>query len=143
MTEVVSGDCIVVKDAASKVERRVNLSSIRAPRIGRREDKPEDWALEAKEFLRNRLIGAVTRSTAGSAVMFCLFVFWHKVRLNKYRFIEAEDGIKARAELASMLQGKLTVDACAWNLNNFADQIAADAGGTLGRCMSRHHKAQT
>lgn len=60
------------------------------------------------------------------------------------RFVEAEDGIKARAKLASMSQGNLTVDAFAGN--NAADQIAADAGGTLCRCMSvmsRHHKAQT
>lgn len=57
VTEVVSGDTLVVKDAASKVERRINLSSIRAARLGRKGEKPEDWALEAKEFLRSRLIG--------------------------------------------------------------------------------------
>ena len=55
--EVVSGDCIVVRDAANGQERRVNLSSIRAPRLGRKGEKPEDWAPEAKEFLRQRLIG--------------------------------------------------------------------------------------
>ncbi|DBB17861.1 hypothetical protein WJX82_005615 [Trebouxia sp. C0006] len=55
--EVVSGDCLVVRDAANGQERRVNLSSIRAPRIGRKGEKPEDWATEAKEFLRQRLIG--------------------------------------------------------------------------------------
>ena len=57
--EVVSGDCIVVRDAANKQERRVNLSSIRAPRMGRKGEKPEDWATEAKEFLRQRLIGEI------------------------------------------------------------------------------------
>ena len=71
VTEVVSGDTIVVKDAASKVERRVNLSSIRAPRIGRREDKPEDWALEAKEFLRQRLIGVLSFSHRQNMVCDC------------------------------------------------------------------------
>jgi hypothetical protein len=55
--EVVSGDCLVVRDAANGQERRVNLSSIRAPRLGRKGEKPEDWATEAKEFLRQRLIG--------------------------------------------------------------------------------------
>ena len=47
----------MVRDAANGQERRVNLSSIRAPRIGRKGEKPEDWATEAKEFLRQRLIG--------------------------------------------------------------------------------------
>lgn len=54
---MVSGDCIVVRDAANGQERRVNLSSVRAPRLGRKGEKPEDWATEAKEFLRQRLIG--------------------------------------------------------------------------------------
>lgn len=57
-SQVVSGDCLVVNDAAAGAERRVFLSSIRAPRIGRREEKSEPYAAEAKEFLRNRLIGA-------------------------------------------------------------------------------------
>jgi staphylococcal nuclease domain-containing protein 1 len=52
VAEVVSGDCLVVKDKASGVERRVMLSSIRAPRTGSRDRQPEPWALEAKEFLR-------------------------------------------------------------------------------------------
>lgn len=56
--QVVSGDCLVVNDAAGGAERRVFLSSIRAPRVGRRNEKPEPYAVEAKEFLRNRLIGA-------------------------------------------------------------------------------------
>lgn len=49
----------MVKDAAHGQERRVNLSSIRAPRLGRKGEKPEDWATEAKEFLRQRLIGQI------------------------------------------------------------------------------------
>ena len=52
VVEVVSGDCLVVKDKAGGVERRINLSSIRAPRVGARDRQPEPWAIEAKEFLR-------------------------------------------------------------------------------------------
>eukprot|EP00850_Spirogloea_muscicola_P016978 SM000141S00922 [mRNA] locus=s141:240772:249829:- [translate_table: standard] len=62
--EVVSGDCLVVLDSgvpptSPLAERRVNLSSIRAKRMGnpRRDEKPEPYAREAKEFLRTRLIG--------------------------------------------------------------------------------------
>ncbi|KAL2643329.1 hypothetical protein R1flu_010916 [Riccia fluitans] len=62
--EVVSGDCIVVADDALpygtvQAERRVNLSSIRAPKMGnpKRDEKPAAYAREAKEFLRTRLIG--------------------------------------------------------------------------------------
>ena len=57
MVEVVSGDCLVVKDSTSGMERRVNLSSLRAPRMGRKGERPETYATEAKEFLRQRLIG--------------------------------------------------------------------------------------
>ncbi|KAG8058870.1 hypothetical protein GUJ93_ZPchr0002g25384 [Zizania palustris] len=64
VVEVVSGDCIIVADddapyGSPSAERRVNLSSIRAPKLGnpRRDDKPENFAREAKEFLRTRLIG--------------------------------------------------------------------------------------
>ena len=39
------------------MERRVTLSSIRAPKLGRRDEKPEPWATEAKEYLRSLLIG--------------------------------------------------------------------------------------
>ncbi|KAJ0973495.1 hypothetical protein J5N97_021454 [Dioscorea zingiberensis] len=68
VVEIVSGDCIIVADDAdSFAERRVNLSSIRAPRLGRRDEnfdglKPEElrervFAREAKDFLRSRVIG--------------------------------------------------------------------------------------
>nr|GEX15747.1 ribonuclease TUDOR 1-like [Tanacetum cinerariifolium] len=64
VVEVVSGDCIVVADDAlpfgsPAAERRVNLSSIRCPKLGnpRREEKPAPYAREAREFLRTRLIG--------------------------------------------------------------------------------------
>ncbi|KAI5411166.1 Translin-1, variant 2, partial [Lathyrus oleraceus] len=64
VVEVVSGDCIIVADdsipyGSPLAERRVNLSSIRCPKIGnpRRDEKPAPYAREAKEFLRTRLIG--------------------------------------------------------------------------------------
>eukprot|EP00252_Welwitschia_mirabilis_P024927 TRINITY_DN7610_c0_g1_i1.p1 TRINITY_DN7610_c0_g1~~TRINITY_DN7610_c0_g1_i1.p1 ORF type:complete len:993 (+),score=268.32 TRINITY_DN7610_c0_g1_i1:311-3289(+) len=61
--EVVSGDCVVVADDAAPIgslaaERRVNLSSIRAPKMGNpRREKPAPYAREAKDFLRSKLIG--------------------------------------------------------------------------------------
>ncbi|QCE14999.1 methylosome protein 50 [Vigna unguiculata] len=64
VVEVVSGDCVVVADdsipyGSPLAERRVNLSSIRCPKMGnpRRDEKPAPYAREAKEFLRTRLIG--------------------------------------------------------------------------------------
>ncbi|CAN8264740.1 unnamed protein product [Cochlearia groenlandica] len=64
VVEVVSGDCLVVADesvpfGSPMAERRVCLSSIRSPKMGnpRREEKPAPYAREAKEFLRQRLIG--------------------------------------------------------------------------------------
>lgn len=59
-----SGDCIVVADDALPfgsplAERRVNLSSIRCPRLGnpRKDEKSPPYAREAKDLLRTRLIG--------------------------------------------------------------------------------------
>ena len=57
VVEVVSGDTIMVKDQNGGTERRVQLSSVRAPRMATREKAAEPWATEAKEFLRQRLIG--------------------------------------------------------------------------------------
>ncbi|XVE56474.1 hypothetical protein DITRI_Ditri04bG0013100 [Diplodiscus trichospermus] len=64
VVEVVSGDCIIVADdsvpyGSPLAERRVNLSSIRCPKMGnpRRDEKPAAYAREAREFLRTRLIG--------------------------------------------------------------------------------------
>lgn len=57
VAEVVSGDCVIVRDAASGVERRINLSSVRAPRVGTRDRAHEPYAVEAKDFLRKKLIG--------------------------------------------------------------------------------------
>uniref|UniRef100_A0A1J3DI37 Ribonuclease n=1 Tax=Noccaea caerulescens TaxID=107243 RepID=A0A1J3DI37_NOCCA len=64
VVEVVSGDCLVVADdsvpfGSPMAERRVCLSSIRSPKMGnpRREEKPAPYAREAREFLRQKLIG--------------------------------------------------------------------------------------
>ncbi|CAK7336878.1 unnamed protein product [Dovyalis caffra] len=64
VVEVVSGDCVIVADdsvpyGSPLAERRVNLSSIRCPKMGnpRRDEKPAPYARESKEFLRTRLIG--------------------------------------------------------------------------------------
>lgn len=57
VNEVASGDTLVIKDVNAGVERRVQLSSIRAPRVGIRDRAPEPYGNEAREFLRKRLIG--------------------------------------------------------------------------------------
>ncbi|GKE42355.1 ribonuclease TUDOR 1-like protein, partial [Tanacetum coccineum] len=64
VVEVVSEDCIIVANDALPfgspvAERRVNLSSIRCPKLEnpQREEKPSPYAREAREFLRTRLIG--------------------------------------------------------------------------------------
>lgn len=57
VVEVVSGDVVSVKDSASGTERRVTLSSIKAPRMGARDRTGEPLSREAREFLRQRLIG--------------------------------------------------------------------------------------
>jgi hypothetical protein len=76
VVEVVSGDCIIVADDAvpygsPSAERRVNLSSIRAPKMGnpRRDEKPHKFAREAKDFLRTRLIGKQVRIRACDNLM--------------------------------------------------------------------------
>ncbi|MFS7903926.1 putative micrococcal nuclease [Helianthus anomalus] len=55
VVEVVSKDCIIVADdslpfGSPAVERRVNLSSIRFPKLGnlRRDEKPALYAREAR-----------------------------------------------------------------------------------------------
>ena len=62
--EAASGDTIVVQ-AADGAERKVHLSSVRAPRMGnaRRGVDPEPWAFEAKEFLRARCVGRDVKVT--------------------------------------------------------------------------------
>nr|CCA19388.1 nuclease putative [Albugo laibachii Nc14] len=57
--EVVSGDCIVVCLDDKMVEKRIYLSSIRAPRLGnaKRQESNAPYALESKEFVRHFCIG--------------------------------------------------------------------------------------
>lgn len=58
VVEVISGDFMVVRDyAVPPVEHRIALSSIRAPKLGRKDEKDEPYAYEAREFLRSRLVG--------------------------------------------------------------------------------------
>merc|ERR1719183_1000741 len=57
VVQVLSGDSVVLAGADGK-EFRAQLASIRAPKLGNRYDNagPEPWALDAKEFLRCKLI---------------------------------------------------------------------------------------
>lgn len=55
--EIVSGDTVIVADQAGE-EKRVSLSSLRCPRMGR---EPEPYAVESKELLRKLLIGKKVR----------------------------------------------------------------------------------
>jgi len=60
--EIVSGDMVVVKVEGGKeegAERKLSFASLRAPRGGnvKRGEAGEPWAAEAKEFLRQKLIG--------------------------------------------------------------------------------------
>ena len=59
VVEVVSGDTVVVQVAKGTgfEDRRVSLSSVRAPRMGRRDEKGDPWSIEAKEYLRKTLVG--------------------------------------------------------------------------------------
>eukprot|EP01026_Neomeris_dumetosa_P038945 TRINITY_DN3183_c0_g1_i8.p1 TRINITY_DN3183_c0_g1~~TRINITY_DN3183_c0_g1_i8.p1 ORF type:complete len:856 (+),score=173.66 TRINITY_DN3183_c0_g1_i8:56-2623(+) len=58
VVEIVSGDTIVVKNKANNKEVRMSLASLRAPRMRTAgSDVPEPHAIDAKEFLRSRIIG--------------------------------------------------------------------------------------
>jgi staphylococcal nuclease domain-containing protein 1 len=63
VAEIVSGDCMIVRDVDTNEERRVYLSSTKAPKQGRKDEKPEPWAYEAKEFLRKKFIGKKVKVT--------------------------------------------------------------------------------
>eukprot|EP00469_Lotharella_globosa_P006662 CAMPEP_0167785830 /NCGR_PEP_ID=MMETSP0111_2-20121227/8442_1 /TAXON_ID=91324 /ORGANISM="Lotharella globosa, Strain CCCM811" /LENGTH=956 /DNA_ID=CAMNT_0007677119 /DNA_START=95 /DNA_END=2965 /DNA_ORIENTATION=+ len=51
-----SGDSLTIQDAKGK-DIRVNLASVRTPRMGRRETPSEPLAFEAKEWLRKKIVG--------------------------------------------------------------------------------------
>jgi staphylococcal nuclease domain-containing protein 1 len=55
IVEVVSGDLLMVQDGATT--HKVGLSSIRVPRLGRRDDKAEPLAFESKDLLRTKFLG--------------------------------------------------------------------------------------
>ncbi|KAI8465187.1 MAG: hypothetical protein J3K34DRAFT_473642 [Monoraphidium minutum] len=57
VNEVSSGDTMIIKDVNAGIERRVQLSSIRSPRVGIRDRAPEPHGNEAREFLRKKFIG--------------------------------------------------------------------------------------
>ncbi|DBA04877.1 TPA: hypothetical protein N0F65_006879 [Lagenidium giganteum] len=59
VVEVISGDCVVVYLPEKNEEKRIYLSSLRAPRMGnpRRSEPNAPYAQEAKEFLRQKAIG--------------------------------------------------------------------------------------
>lgn len=59
VVEIISGDCLVVYIPDKAEEKRIYLSSLRAPRIGnaRRNEPNAPFALDAKEYLRTRSIG--------------------------------------------------------------------------------------
>jgi len=55
---VLSGDTLVLSHPTKNVDKTLTLASIEAPRLARRnEDKEEDYAFEAREFLRKKCIG--------------------------------------------------------------------------------------
>ncbi|GMH33782.1 hypothetical protein BSKO_01616 [Bryopsis sp. KO-2023] len=57
VVDVVSGDTVVVLDKESRTERRVQLSSLRAPKMGNPSNPAADWAVDAREHLRKLAIG--------------------------------------------------------------------------------------
>lgn len=61
--EVISGDCVVVYNPAKNEEKRIYLSSLRAPRLGnaRRNEPNAPYSVESKEFLRQKAIGKSVR----------------------------------------------------------------------------------
>lgn len=63
IVEVISGDCIVVYLPETNEEKRIYLSSLRAPRLGnaRRNEPNAPYAADAKEYLRQRSISKNVR----------------------------------------------------------------------------------
>ncbi|KAJ8906198.1 hypothetical protein NDN08_002693 [Rhodosorus marinus] len=57
VVEIFSGDVIIVADDATGDFRRVCFASLRAPKLGRGSDRDMPVAWEAREYLRQRLIG--------------------------------------------------------------------------------------
>jgi staphylococcal nuclease domain-containing protein 1 len=63
VSEVVSGDSLIIRDDNGE-EKRVYLSSTKAPKQGRKGGEPgEAYSYEAKEFLRKKFIGKKVKAT--------------------------------------------------------------------------------
>ena len=60
VVEIVSADILIVQDVNGS-ERRIGLSSIRVPKLGRRDTAPEPFATHAKELVRSKAIGQKVR----------------------------------------------------------------------------------
>lgn len=65
IVEIISGDLFVVRDTSVSppVDRRVSLSSVRAPRLGGKDKADEPWAWQSREFFREKFIGRSARLT--------------------------------------------------------------------------------
>jgi staphylococcal nuclease domain-containing protein 1 len=68
VTRIVSGDTIHVLPKGSKTERKIRLASIRQPRTT--SEIEAGYAVEAKEFLRKRLIGKTVCYVASKAAQY-------------------------------------------------------------------------
>ena len=92
VVQVISGDSLLIADPDG-VERKVSLASIRAPRLGRRGEKDEPFALEAKEHMRSKLVG-------------------HKVKvITEYsRAAPAESKDQEERSFVTLFQGKLNMN---------------------------------
>lgn len=64
---VESGDSIIIVGSAPSgqipAEKRLTLSGIQVPKLGRRTNPDEPWAHQSKEFLRKKLIGRQVKFT--------------------------------------------------------------------------------
>lgn len=56
VSQVVSGDTLLVQDGDGN-SKRVSLASVQAPRLGVRGSPDAPWSVDAKEFLRKRVVG--------------------------------------------------------------------------------------
>ena len=69
--ECISADTFIIlvgdpkrSKIGTREARRISLSSVRTPRLGRRDrDEAEPWAFQSKEYMRNLLIGKSVRVT--------------------------------------------------------------------------------
>lgn len=93
VTQIVSGDTVVIEDANGE-SKRFYLASVSAPRLGnvRKGVADEDFAAEAKEFLRKKLIGKKV-----------------KVRVEYERSAPAKAGDQSARAFVTIVAGKSNV----------------------------------